>query len=435
MSFKIFKNNNISMYSMFLTILILIGATFPNRIVALIITAFATLSVTNPINLLPSFFLTSLSSDYFVAFPGMGYTRIFSALLILSFLLKNKKLVVKKEWLIEILLITVTMIITFLLSNRRDINALLGNLLNIIIFVAFINFNFKKDEILGIFKNIYISITIMLLFIFVQNLINPSYLESGRLSINESVNENRFAMMLGQMIAYNLGYQFIIKSSKTKFLNIVLIFLSLYLLLLTGSRSALIGLVLGSIVAIILMIFKDENKIKLATIFIFLSILSYFIFSIVIESNDILSYRFNLDSLLSTGGTHRIPRIIIELEHIIPDNLFFGVGLTAENETIAMAKYSSFPGSSHSIIVSMLTQMGIIGFLAHWYFILKIISKIYKNIGNYKFLIIPLILILTALFNGIGEVIYNDRLFWNAISLGGLCLSNLKGYREKNSLG
>ncbi|MEL7654822.1 MAG: hypothetical protein AAGU75_02820, partial [Bacillota bacterium] len=45
------------------------------------------------------------------------------------------------------------------------------------------------------------------------------------------------------------------------------------------------------------------------------------------------------------------------------------------------------------------------------------------NLRTHKILIIPLMLILTAVFNGIGEVIYSERLFWNALSLAALCLN------------
>lgn len=425
-SFRIDQDKKISMYSMSLTILILINATYQNRLLSLIITLLALLSVTKPNNLIPSFFLTSLSSDYFVAFPGMGFTRIFSFIFIISFIINNKKLVIKKDWIIELVIIIIATLFSFFLSNKLDLNALLGNLLNIIVFLVFVNMKMSKIELENTIFNIYVSVILMTSFIFIQNLINPSYLMSGRLSIGANVNENRFAMLLGQLTAFTLGYIFLLKTNFSKILAVLYVGLGLYLMLLSGSRSALIGLLLGSLTSIFILIAKGKNKIKLFTGFTILAGLSNYIFNAVVESNELLSYRFNMEQVISTGGTHRMPRIKMELEHVIPENLLFGVGLTAENETIALAKYTLFPGSSHNFIVSMLTQVGLIGFISHMFFFLKLIIKLIVKLHENVFLIIPLLLILTACFNGIGEVIYNDRLFWNALSLGGICLTTLK---------
>jgi O-antigen ligase len=82
----------------------------------------------------------------------------------------------------------------------------------------------------------------------------------------------------------------------------------------------------------------------------------------------------------------------------------------------------SDPGSSHNIIVSMLAQVGIVGFVAYMSFYYKVIMKLIKAIRFNIINIIPFMLILTAIFNGIGEVMYSERLFWNALSLAGLSL-------------
>lgn len=158
-----------------------------------------------------------------------------------------------------------------------------------------------------------------------------------------------------------------------------------------------------------------------------------FIFYIVIELNPMLAYRMNIDQVVATGGTRRWPRIVAEIKYIIPTHFFFGVGQGAINETIALSRYMIDPGSSHNFIISALSQLGIVGFIAYMSFYWRIIKDIVSKVGEMQILIIPLMLILTAIFNGVGEVIYTERLFWNALALAGLCLvTNNKSNTMKN---
>jgi O-antigen ligase len=262
----------------------------------------------------------------------------------------------------------------------------------------------------------------MITFFGFQFALNPDFLQNGRLTISESVNENRFAMIFAQLSAYTLAFTVIVKKRLSKITVVFFSILSMYFILLSGSRSAFIGIVFAAIISFVILGIRNKKQRRAVYIFFLLVICGYLGFEYIVSSNPLLAYRFNLEQIISSGGTRRWPRVVTELKYVIPNNLFFGVGLSAINEYIATSKYMSDPGSSHNIIVSMLAQVGIIGFIAYMSFYYKVIMKLIKAIRFNNIYIIPFMLILTAIFNGIGEVMYSERLFWNALSLAGLSL-------------
>ena len=155
-------------------------------------------------------------------------------------------------------------------------------------------------------------------------------------------------------------------------------------------------------------------------------LLKVLVFYLTIQSNPTIRDRMNLTQVISSGGTLRLPRILAEIKYVIPKYPFFGVGPSSINETEALAKYTLDPFSSlssHNFIFSALTQVGIIGFLAYMWFYVAIINETISKIRSFEIFIIPLMLILTGLFNGVGEIMYTERIFWNALSIACLCLT------------
>ncbi len=428
---KIKRPNTNLIFSVFLTVLLLISAEFNHIFISSIILVISFFGIKRPEAVIPTFFLTSLSSDYFVAFPGIGFTRIFSLILITGFFLNSKRLSFRKEWLLGLVFIFSSTLVTFLFSNHKEVNSLLSMGLNILVFVIFANYKFSADEVIKIFKSILISVIIMITFFGFQFVLNSDFLQNGRLTISEDVNENRFAMMFAQLSAYTLAFTIIAKKRLIKIIVLLYSILSIYFILLSGSRSAFIGIVFAAIISFVILGIRNRKHRRAIYIFVLLGVFGYLGFEYLVSSNPLLAYRFNLEQIVSSGGTRRWPRVVTELKYVIPNNLFFGVGLNAINEYIATSKYMSDPGSSHNMIVSMLTQVGIVGFVAYMSFYYKIIKKLVRTMRLNIINIIPLILILTAIFNGIGEVMYSERLFWNALSLSGLAL-NLK-VNEMNS--
>jgi len=416
-----------------LALLLSVNSTTPYM--ALLPYLFLPIGLFLPELLIPLFFIASLSSDYFIAGEGVGFTRILALVIIAGamsrLILKRKKL--QRRWLANFILIMVVSLISFLLSYDKNIIFLLVMGLNILVFIAIANLPLSSDQVVQLFRAILVAVLVTTLYYSVTFILNPDFLENGRLTIAEGLNENRYGMMMAQMSAFCLVYIYFTKKNFVKSICLLAGMINVYFVLLSGSRSALLGIALGFIFTVLIASYVQKKIKKRFFGMALICAIAMFVFYIVIELNPMLAYRMNIDQLVATGGTRRWPRIVAEIQYLIPTHFFFGVGQGAMNEKIALSQYMTDPGSSHNFIVSALSQLGIVGFIAYMSFYWRIIKDTVSKVGEMQILIIPLMLILTAFFNGVGEVIYTERLFWNALALAGLCLvTNNKSNTMKN---
>lgn len=407
------------------TVALLISAYTTNSFFDMLPYLFLPVGLLFPEFLIPTYFIASLSSNFFMASEGIGFTRLLALVIIAGVVLRliRGKKFLKKKWIIIYLFIAISTFISSLLAYDSSLNPLMVIGLNILILIALTNMLLDRDRLVNVFQSILIAVFIATLFYSVNFILNPDFLDSGRLSIAEGINENRYGMMMAQMSAFCLAYMFYTKRKLAKIFCLAAGFINAYFVLLSGSRSALIGLVFGFLLAVVISSYKQNKLNKRLLSITVISAIAAMIFYSVIELYPTLAHRMNIDQVISTGGTRRWPRVIAEIQYVIPSHLFFGVGPSSINETIALSRFMSDPGSSHNIIVSALTQLGVVGFIAYMSFYWNVIKETISKVGEMQILIIPLMLILTALFNGIGEVMYSERLFWNALALAGLCLS------------
>ena len=406
------------------TILLLLSAKSGNPYYELLFYAILPIGLVKPEYLFPPYFIASLSSNYFVAAQGVGMTRLMALIIIIGVLIrivKNRKSL-RKKWIINCLLIAATTIISFLLAYDNDATPLFVLGLNILIMIAVTNLSLNETEVFQVFRAILISVLITTVYYGVEYSSNPYFLQNARLTIAEGINENRFAMMMAQLSAYSMAYLYFTKKTIIKAICLSAGIANSYFVLLSGSRSALIGIILGFGLAILISSYKQRKIKKRAVGIILFSTLLIVASNAVIETNPMLAHRMNLDTVVSSQGTRRWPRVVAEIQYVIPQHLLFGIGPSSVNETIILARHMSDPGPSHNFIVGMLTQLGFLGFAAYIGLFWKIIRETISKIHTQELLMIPLMLILTAIFNGIGEIIYSERLFWNALSLAALCL-------------
>ncbi len=408
-----------------MTVALLLSTNSGNRFLVLLPYIFLPIGLVMPELLIPTYFISSLSSNFFEAAQGIGFTRLIALAFIAGVLLKflRRRKMIMTKWVANLAFIAFATLLSFWFSYVSDISQLYSMGLSIFVFIAMTNLSLKKDQLIQLFSAILLAVLITSFYYLVSFSINPDILANGRLTISDDVNENRFAMMLAQLAAYSLAYMFITKRTSVKIICLFAGVLNVYFLMLSGSRSALIGIALGFVFTALISAYV-QKKIKQRVLVIIISCIAVVtLFYIVIESNPILAYRMNLESLITSQGTGRWPRIMGELQYIIPNHPLFGVGPGSVNETISLTPYLTNPGSSHNFVISALTQVGFIGFVAYMSFYLKIIKNTVSKLGTHALLTVPLMLIFTAVFNGIGEVIYSERLFWNTLSLAVLCLA------------
>lgn len=389
---------------------------------ALILLVFTPIGIIKPAYLIPIYYVSSLSSQYFAVSEGLGITRVFGFAIFIGVIIRilTERKTIEGNWIRYLIYIGIATIASFISANHKYMESLLTIGMNLLILFTFANMRLSNNEVHRLFKSIFLAVVIISISILFNAILNPTVV-SGRVTLSEGLNNNTFSVIEAQLSAFLFGYVLYTKSKRIKLLSISLLFLNIYLILISGSRSAFIAITAGVLVTIL--IINKKERLKGILVLGLIAVIGIFLFTKVIQHNPVLAYRFNLNSIISTGGTNRWERIVAEVKYIIPQNLLFGVGPISLNETIALQKYLSLPGSSHNILISMVTQIGIVGALGYIIFVYNIVKSILRRIASNSLLCIPLCLILTGIFNGVGEVVYHERFFWSALSLGILCIS------------
>jgi len=408
-----------------LTVVLLLSANSTNSSLALLTYAFLPIGLFMPEVLLPAYFIASLSSNFFMAAQGVGFGRLLALVIIAGVMLRKigRREPLLAKWIVNCTFIAYATSASFLSGYGSNLSPIYIMGLNLLVLIAMANLSLNSEELLELFRAILFAVLITIVFYVVSFIQNPQILPNGRLTLFEGINENRFAMMMGQMSAFCLAYMIFSNKIFTKVICLCGGAITAYFVLMSGSRSALIGLVVGFLLAALISM-NIQNKLKKHFFSLLITCtVAVFIFYSIIEINPVLLKRMNIGELVSSGGTHRWPRIVAEFQYIIPSHPFFGVGLGSDNETIALAQYMDDPGSSHNFLSSSLTQVGVVGFIAYMSFYWKIIKETISQLRSKEVLIIPLMLIMTLVFNGIGEVIFSERIFWNNLSLAALCLA------------
>lgn len=272
---------------------------------------------------------------------------------------------------------------------------------------------------------------VMMVFFVIQIILHPTSVDN-RLTVAEDLNINHFAMTISQISIFLLTYGLLSSKKRKKNICFVLYVVGLIMLLFTGTRSSTIAIVCSSI-----FVYIQASKISgreqgfqrvilLGLLVLVLAVVS----NTILGSNDFLKDRFTLTNLVSTSGSGRFPSLMTEFTEIIPDNFWLGVGPSAYAEVDAVYQYGHWYFSSHNVIGSMLTQLGIIGSVPLVILCINIIKRLNNGLKIDVRFLIPLGLVITCLINGIGEQIFNSRMYWFALSFSILLLNSMDVYQE-----
>jgi O-antigen ligase len=283
-----------------------------------------------------------------------------------------------------------------------------------IILMLFMNYS-KVDNIYMFYNSININLIIMGFYI-IYLIINGSSLDfEGRL-VFAGLNPNRAGMALAILFVSLLSLFIVVRNKILRLLSITILVPFVFYLLKIGSRTALISVIFSLSLGMIL--FQRINKkyrfkmLKLAVFLITLSLIYMSITNISFNSDRLL-----WKSFISTGGTGRIPIWRDMITYVLLHKPLLGIGLI--NNTVISY-------GSHNLLIFLLFQMGIVGALIYitlFFFVNIKIIKCYLT-GNMSLLILPLIMFLQMISNGIGEDIFYELPLWFAMGLGGLVINN-----------
>lgn len=426
MSNKIAKKEKfLSYYSILLVIVLLAAVNLNSSVLLYILIGGAALLLLNPVYILPVYIISSLSTNYFIAGDGLGISRLIGFILIAGgviYQLQNNYPFRKKE-LIFLALIFIYSFVSSVFSITGSLKAfitLAQNIIVILLVSQFRNINLQHLSQLLIISAV---LTILILALTLkENLIT---IQAQRLTTGENVNENRFAMMLAQLTAITFS-GFFIFTRKKLYQTIILsvIILSYFMLILSGSRSAVIGIT-GAIMVILFYLFKKQPR-KFIIPLILLLVTGYFFINQIQQLDIPFIERFTIENVKESGGTHRLDTWEKLVPVTLENSAWFGYGLGGEN-SYALAYRNGLSHAAHNFLIDMLIQTGIVGVILFFSFFILLGKKL-KNLLKISVIILPVIILLTALFNGIGEVVYLEKLFWNGIALALLYTNNLTNY-------
>lgn len=383
----------------------------------------AVVNITKPFVLLPTAFLTSLSTEYFNT-GGASLTPMFLMLLIISFLISTKTSDYHRGG--KTLLYIVVLIVYNLISSVLSVTGSFKLFSLMLFYFPIIYFMSIKRNVDVSFVYKTLSMT-CLIFSFV---LLYSFLTGGmemavgndsenRLTFGE-INANRYGMLCVP-VATVLFYTFFYESNLIyRLLALVGAFITIFIIILTGSRAALYSVVGGFMLALWYFVLKStKSKGKFAMIAV-LAIAIVVGMNYLSHSDLLVLDRLQIDSVLEAGGSGRMDRAEYLFSNVFPNHPLFGIGLGGENE------YAVSEGPCHNILLDPIIQLGIVGFLLYWLFLLPFIIRCYKVTRVNQIAFLPIMLFATVFINGMGEVIFFERHFWIIISLCVLYSNNYK---------
>lgn len=395
-----------------------------NPVVLALAFGLAALNIANPFVLLPSVFVTSLSTEYFKMAGGASLTPIFLLLLIISLFISTKSSEYRNGG--KTLFFVVVIIIYNLLSSLLSVTGSFEAFSVMIFYFPIIYFmSLKRNvDVTFVYKTLSVTCLLFSFFLIYSFLTGGMEMAVGNDSENRltfgEINANRYGMLCVP-VATVLFFTFFYESNLLyKLLALGGAFITIFIIILTGSRAALYSVVGGFILALWYFVLKStKSKGKFAMIAVLA--VSIVIGMHYLSNSDLMVLdRLQIDSVLEAGGSGRMNRAEYLFSNVFPNHPFFGIGLGGDNE------YAVSEGPCHNILLDPIIQLGIIGFLLYWIFLLPFIIRCYKGTRDNQIAFFPIMLFATVFINGFGEVIFFERHFWIIISLCVLYSNNYK---------
>lgn len=385
--------------------------------------------VLKPIVILPFYFVASLSTSYFSLSSGMSAGRFAFVLVIISLLIqfvKNKDKVGTNPNSLFIIVLIVFLFFSAITSVTGSLDPFVQMTMNLLfLFFLYYCVDLDLDRFYRFLSIAYFVCLISIAFYIMKN--GQELFIQRFHDEEEAMNTNRLAMMCNQAGGLMFAIFLLAKKVGTKIVTIVGYIIAILEIIILGSRSPLIALLLTSIIGFF--IYQHVNKtIKRKNVYLLFSFL-VFVFGVLVyylsSIDSPLMERFTAESIVESKGTNRLNLIEIIMTKIFPNYPLFGVGVGSKN-ILEAGKLYGLERPAHNIIIDPLSQMGMIGFSLFLLFIVPIIIRSFKvalNDRSLCFVILPsLLLFVTTAINGIGEVVFYEKFFWNNLALCAFCL-------------
>lgn len=386
------------------------------------------LKIRKPVVIFPVYFIASLSTAYFAIGEGTSAGRYLSLLMIMSLVMNVFTKGINAE-MNKYKTIWFVLVFYCLLSALTSVT---GTLIPFVMLIQGLLVLFLLPQL----RNVDVEYFCSLLFFACLIAIIGVWLQFVSIGIDQLLNEryrgsegetnsNRIAMMVMQIALVTISPFLANEKSKiVRLTSIVGFIFSIVIIVLTGSRTSLVSTIGAFAIMFSAILTQNIRKYIIPAIIVLcIGIVFFHEFS---QIDSVVLDRFSLQVLEDSGGSDRMPAIRIFLDNIFPEYPLFGVGLGGENFNAIASKYG-MNHPCHNIVFDPLAQLGLIGFFIFIIFCIKVFMNTWRcfKMVSFKFpLIISLILVIGAVINGIGETVYLEKWFWNALGLCLFCITN-----------
>lgn len=411
---------------------LMLMTVFPSPLWFYAIIAISLMFIRNPIVIFPTCFVASLSNTYFglsqffASSSGMSVGRFLSPILIISILISllsnSKRNILNNNITILTFLFIVYCFFSCCISITGSFSPFIVIIQSLLILLFLPGLN--DIDLNRLMRLMWTSSLLVVLGIWLYVIRDGiEMLLYDRFTRNDEVNSNRIAMICVQ-VGSALIVPFII--GKNKFLkigSIVGYLLALVLTFFTGSRTGLISIIFAPVIVFMVLpqtgrFSSKKTKNRNIILLVLFALVVFFIFTKLGEYDSKVLSRYSFQEVEESGGSGRMGAIEVMLNEIFPMYPVFGVGLSGENFVAVSIKYG-ITHPCHNIFLDSLCQLGIVGFLLFISLITLIIRKSVSSLreaGN-MLMVMPLILFVASVLNGIGETIYLEKFFWNNLAL------------------
>lgn len=357
---------------------------------------------------------------------------VFFIVVIMEMLITKKNITVSYIVICQIAYIFVCAISFFVALNTENVITAIKTLLSLLILVwAIINYIDDFDQFNALLRYIIYSGLICSVYI----LANPSKAEYGRLG-RILGDENHVALMLAMSFLFSLYFI----AFKKKFIYLPISIVIFYCILLTGSRIALIFIVISTLLTFMFH-YKDSfvSMSKYILFVLFLGVVCYILLFQVPSIYSAVGVRFeNLFNFISGKGTDEGSILQRFYYTKLGFQLFFErpiLGYGAGNYSSLLLTIAGRENYSHNNYTELLVGTGIIGAITYcMVYILSLVNlfKFIKLKNAFGFLLFSMVV--ATLLIGYSWVYYYMKIFYvfNAI-IGAFIKLNCDEFKSKQT--
>lgn len=246
-------------------------------------------------------------------------------------------------------------------SISEGIKGALSFILMYLVAIVFVSFDYGKSRLSERLDQFWIAVGIISACLFIFGDRAKIGLYGSRTSLRilgTSTDPNEFAGLFAVPLAVNVYYAFTAKGRK-RIINILAMAVEMFVVLLSGSRGAMIACIISMTLTILFCIQMSIKNILILSIVVLLLAVVFARYVLPLVPADIL-VRMKLQTILNDGGGGRSTIWESALEQYWNGNVFrilFGYGA---NGLIAVGERGA-TGTMHNYYLQVLTNFGLVG--------------------------------------------------------------------------